>query len=108
MGGKAEAMFMEGPFRHQLAMKKQDMPNIGAAFGGTGVQARSMPNIGAALGGSGTEGGGLHGADLREHFGHRGAKPGGFSGDLLGHARNAGLIGGAQKHEVSGSASLSV
>jgi hypothetical protein len=47
-------------------------------------------------------GGGLHGAALRSHFGHR-AHP-----DLLGSARQSGLVGPPLKHEVTGSAHLKI
>jgi uncharacterized protein (TIGR02594 family) len=46
----------------------------------------------------------LHGAALRDHFGHRSRK----HADLLGHAREAGLVGQPMQHKVTGSAHLTV
>jgi hypothetical protein len=62
--------------------------------------ARPMPNIGAALGGTDVEA--RHGAALRSHFGHR-AHP-----DLLGAGRQAGIVGPPMRHKVTGSATLDV
>jgi hypothetical protein len=47
-------------------------------------------------------GGGLHGAALRSHFGHR-AHP-----DLLGSARQSGLVGAPLNHKVTGNASVDI
>jgi hypothetical protein len=50
------------------------------------------------------EGKGLHGAALRDHFGHRaGTHP-----DLLGSARQSGLVGPPMSHKVEGSAHLKI
>jgi hypothetical protein len=155
MGGKAEAMFMEGPFKHKLAMKEAGalhgealrkhfghpgkMPNIGAAIGGTAIDDSRSRAVKGSLEAiragkaddlrSGLTGGGrfsmprsgtkdlLGDADKVLKFAPKSGPYDDFSlhpkeqkanYDLLGEGRRGGFIGQPQKHEVSGSANMTI